>query len=262
MAPEVTPYCSDGQGNVHIGPLDPGSYLLYVNPPDPYGIQWVGTSGGVGSPEQARRTGVTAGATVTAPAIRLDHAGTVVGTVTDNSGHPLSGALVTSSAFGPGPGPGGATTVTNSAGQYTLTRLGPYQWPLLFVANNLPQQWSGGVPDRTEARPIRVAPDATVTYNQKLVPGVTVSGSVLAGGATAGPGRVIAYNTATGDVTGVAEVNQGTYHLEVLESQTIKLRYETYVQGGPAGWFGGADYAHAKPVDIHSKDATVNLTVG
>lgn len=262
IAPEFTPYCSDGQGSVHIGPLDAGSYLLFVNPPAPYGIQWAGDSGGVGSPEQAHRTSVPAGATVTAPAIRLDHAGTVTGTVTDNSGHPLSGATVTSSAFEPGPGSGGATTLTDSAGHYTLTRLGPYQWPLLFVADNLPQQWSGSVPDRTEARPIRVTPDARVTYNQKLVPGVTVSGSVLAGGAPAGPGRVIAYDTAIGEVTGVAEVDQGVYHLHVLESQTIKLRYETFVQGGPEGWFGGADYAHAKPVDIHSKDATLNLTIG
>jgi hypothetical protein len=262
MIPDFAPYCSDEQGNVHIGPLEADAYRLYVSPPEPYGLQFVGPAGGVGSPEKARRTSVTVGATVTVPAIRLDHAGTVTGTVTDGSGHPLSNAFVTSSAFEPGPGPAGAAAVTDSNGHYTLTRLGPYQWPLLFIANNLPQQWSGGVPDRTKASTVRVVRDGTSTYNEKMVTGITVSGNVSAGGAPAGAGRVIAYNTATGEVIGVAEVDQGTYRLPVLGSQTIRLRYETYVDGGPEGWFGGTDYAHATSIGLHKKDMTLNLAVG
>ena len=138
-------------------------------------------SGGVGNPAKARITEVTVGATVTVPAIRLDHAGTVAGVVRDSAGHPESGALVTSSAFDPGPGPGGPTAFTDSTGHYSLSGLGPYQWPLLFIGNDGLQQWSGGVPDRTAAKTVKLVSDATVTYDMKLVTGITVSGSVLAG---------------------------------------------------------------------------------
>lgn len=263
VLPDGSPYCSDGQGIVHIGPLEAGTYQLFVRTPDPYGDQFVGGSGGVGSLDKAKRITLQAGQTVSQPAIRLDHAGTVTGTVTDSSGVPQAGAVVTDSAIEPGPGPTGRTVITDAAGHYTLTGLGPYAWPLLFIAGNQAQQWSGGVGNRNDAMPVRLTAGGTVTYNARLVAGVALSGTVkAAGGGPVGPGRVIVYNAATGDPIGVDEVENGAYRLPILGSQTVKLRFETYQEGGPQGWFGGSDFAHAKSVDIHKKDLALDITVG
>jgi hypothetical protein len=264
VVPDGFGYCSDAQGILHIGPLEAASYALYVRAPgDPYGDQFVGDTGGTGSLERARRVSVVAGQTVTLPAIALDHAGTVTGTVTDSSGRPVTAGLVSNSAVEPGPGPTGRVAAIDSTGHYTLTGLGPYAWPLFFSADNQAPQWSGGVGDRTDdARPVRVVRDATVTFDARLAAGVAVTGTVRSGGALVGPGRVIAYNAKTGDPIGVAEVNQGSYRLLVVGGQTIKLRYETYEEGKPQGWYGGSDFAHAKRVEVGRKAFTLNLTVG
>ena len=264
VLPDGLPYCSDVQGTVHIGPLGSGSYAIYVGPPAPYGAQWVGPSGGVGSVDRARRTTVKVPQTVAVPAVRLDHAGTIAGTVTDASGHPVSDALVGISPPSAGVGSTGPGTVTDSDGHYTFTALGPYAWPLFFTANGQASQWSGGVADRGRARAVRVTADATVTFDAALVAGVTVSGTVRAGNGTpAGAGFLSFYNAGGGDPIGLTQVQtDGTYRVPLLGSQDVKAQYVPFdAQSTQPVWIGGADFAHARKFAVGRRDQTLDLAL-
>ncbi len=264
VLPGNTGYQSDAQGHVHIGPLAAGTYDLYAwGGNSGYGDQWVGASGGTGLKAQAAQVTVAAGQTVSGPTVLLDHAGTITGTVTDAvTNQPVANAFVMNSAYPFGPGPGGRVAQTDGLGHYTLTELGPYAWPLFFTSDNLPFQWSGGVADNRTATTVTVPANGTVTYNQALVSGITVSGTVHGtSGAVPRGARITAFN-ATGDPLAAVEVNDdGTYQLTVLGSQTIKVYVEADA-AQPHGWYGGADFAHATPVTLGTQNQTLNITTG
>ncbi|GIH12076.1 MSCRAMM family protein [Rugosimonospora africana] len=264
-------YCSDSQGKVRIGPIAAGSYRLYADThafqvSGDYGDQWVGANGGTGVMAQAAVTNVKAGKEVNGPVIRLDPPGTVTGVVTDGgTGQPVAGATVTNSAIGSGSGSTYRSTETNATGHYTLTGLGPYAWPLLVTPESLPYQWTGGVANRTRAATVTVPAGATVTYNDTLSDGVTVSGTVRhADGTPYSSGRITAYNVGTGDPIGVAQLgSDGTYHLPLIGSQNVKLYIESYTSTRDRGWYGGTDFASATPVDVPvHKDLSLNITMG
>jgi hypothetical protein len=261
-------YCSDNQGVVHIGPLAKGTYQLYVGAErtGSYGDQWLGANGGVGTAAAAQVVKVNAGKEVTAPPVRLDHAGTVTGVVTDATGHPVAGALVANSASEPGSGATYRSGVTDATGHYTVSGLGPYAWPL-FVnpETTVPWQWTGGVANYAKASTVAVNAGATVTANVGLALGVKLTGTVRgADGTLATEGRVVAYNVASGNPIGVAELtSDGTYSLPLIGSQNVKLRLEAYQENEPDGWYGGTDFTSATPVDVPAhKDLSLNLTIG
>ncbi|HEY2673049.1 MAG TPA: carboxypeptidase regulatory-like domain-containing protein [Rugosimonospora sp.] len=261
-------YCSDSQGVVHIGPLAKGSYRLYVGAERTatYGDQWLGANGGVGTMAAAQVVKVNAGKEVTAPPVRLDHAGTVTGAVTDATGHPVADALIANSASEPGSGATYRSSVTDATGHYTVTGLGPYAWPL-FVnpQTTVPWQWTGGVANYAKASTVAVNAGATVTANVGLALGVKLTGTVRGPDGTLDTsGRVVAYNVASGNPIGVAELNSdGTYSLPLIGSQNVKLRFEAYQESEHEGWYGGTDFTSATPVDVPAhKNLSLNLTIG
>jgi hypothetical protein len=119
---------------------------LFAIAPGRYGHQWVGKHGGTGDQKAAAHIVVKPGKTVTAPAVLLDPAGTVTGVVTGSDGKPVANGYAAFSAWGDA-GPGWDTG-TNQNGRYTLGKLGPYAWPLLFGGGIDPRQWSGNVANR------------------------------------------------------------------------------------------------------------------
>ncbi|GLZ59526.1 carboxypeptidase regulatory-like domain-containing protein [Micromonospora sp. NBRC 107095] len=243
--------CSDEQGVLVTGDVAPGRYRLLVRPYDTttHGWQWVGRHGGTGERERARVVQVRAGAVTAVPDVRLDPPGTVVGVVTDAAtGAPVPRARVMVVPYVPDPKYDDHGPMTDDDGRYTITGLGPYHWPVQFAAAGLATVWSGGVGGRQQARPVRVRARQTVTLNQALPAGTPFSGEVRVDELLT-YAQVIAFDAATGDLAGVADVGSG-YALRLLPGQRVKLR---------------CDCAYAPPVwhrDAAGFDAATGVRVG
>ncbi|MET8267324.1 carboxypeptidase-like regulatory domain-containing protein [Micromonospora arida] len=217
--------CADEQGVLMAGNVAPGRYRLLVRPYDTtaHGWQWVGRHGGTGERERARVVQVRADAVTGVPEVRLDPPGTVVGVVTDAAtGAPVPRARVMVVPYVPDPKYGDHGPTTDDDGRYTITGLGPYHWPVQFAAAGLATVWSGGVGGRQQARPVRVRAQQTVTLNQALPAGTPLGGAVRVDELLT-YAQVIAFDAATGDLAGVADVGSG-YALRLLPGQRVKLR--------------------------------------
>ncbi len=256
MPPDGWTGCSDATGLLTTGLVLPGTYELFVTAPwqSGYGAQWLGAAGGTGQQPSAQQITVTASTTVTAPATRLDPAAVVIGTVTDaGTGAPQALTVVSVHAYDPGTGLEGIGSVTNDVGQYRIDGLGPYAWPLLISAPGHAQQWSGGTGNRNHATPVQLSATTATTYDVAVKTGVAVTGSVTVGGMPMASGRIVAYNTGTGDVVGSDDFSGGAYQLLLAGSQVVKLLVYDF-NGASAGvWFGGSDQAGATSVTVPSK---------
>lgn len=136
-----------------------------------------------------------------------------------------------------------------SDGRYTIDWLGPYQWPLLFWGKDHAPQWSGGVANRYLAQTVKVTSGAGATYNYQLKRGTEVK-VVITNNPNGGFAGV--YNANTGDIMGLGwadDLTQGATFW-VLGPQSVKIRIEGQ---GNGGWYGGADFAHAKTVFIPAR---------
>ena len=228
--PDAEGACSDDQGRVRLGLLAAGSYTLFARVSDGvHGAQWVGPSGGTGNQFAARVVTVKAGQTVAVPPVRLDPAGTISGRVTDQAtGQPLADTVVELLTHHPGAGPAGLFTSTDADGRYTLTDLGPYEWPLYFSRFGYAHQWSGGSPSRLLANRIKVRPGQTAIGDAKLTKGTLLRGTVSVGGVPVSRGGfVIGYEPVTGDSAGAIFVTpDGAYELRVLGPTAIRIRFQ------------------------------------
>jgi hypothetical protein len=250
--------CTDSKGKVQSHAQRPGTYSLFVETPEPYGVQWVGKSAGTGDQRAAAKITVKPGKVVSAPAVKLDKAGTVTGTVTAD-GTPVEWGNVSYSAWDFGVGPSHGADIDKKGG-YTLEGLGPYAWPLVFTTT-VGRQWSGNVGNRFTAKTVTVKAGATVTHNEAVVKGVEIKGKVNGKGWV----RLTAYDAVTGDPMGVDDLEKaGPYSLTVPGSGTVKLRY--LVDRGSTwldGWHNGAkDFARATVITIPATGSTtVNVKI-
>ncbi|WP_410810706.1 carboxypeptidase regulatory-like domain-containing protein [Micromonospora sp. 067-2] len=219
--------CSDGQGRIQVGPLAAGTYKLFAVPrDDTYGRQWVGASGGSGDERKAVAVAATAGQVVTGPRVNLDRAGTVTGTVTDVTGKPVPSAGV--SVLTGHPGVGAEDATTDEHGVYTIKRLGPYAWPLVFGGNPYASEWSGDKPSRFTATPVTVTAGATATHNAQLDQGVELTGTFRTPDRTPfTSGFVIARSADTGDIAGSGWLTDGEFSLRLKGPQRIFFTYNT-----------------------------------
>ncbi|MFG2049886.1 carboxypeptidase regulatory-like domain-containing protein [Micromonospora sp. NPDC048935] len=251
--------CADEQGVLVASDVAPGTYRLLVRPYDTtaYGWQWVGRHGGTGDRERAREVRVRAGVVTTLPDVRLDPPGTVVGVVTDAAtGAPVPRARVMVVPYVPDPKYGDHGPTTDEDGRYTITDLGPYDWPVQFAAAGLATVWSGGVGSRQQARPVRVRPRQTATLDQALPAGTPLSGSVGVDELLT-YAQVIAFDAATGDLAGVADVGTG-YTLRLLPGQRVKLRCDCAY--APPVWHrDAAGFDTATPVRVRRAPAVVDF---
>jgi len=267
--PDSSGYCSNSSGVVKIAPLSTNSYSLFVRAPSgsSYGDQWVGTTGGTGEERNALVISATAGKTTTVVPIKLDHAGTVTGTVTSAvDGTPLS-ALVGPNAFTPGVGASGEDVGTDADGHYTLTNLGPYQWPLFTSASGFADQWTGGVGNRNQAQTVGVIAGATVTNDITLSPGAQLHGRALKADGTpiADGGLIEAFNAKTGDIMANTFSNaDGSFTMPILAGQNVRISYlffDEATQTNYDGFYGGMDEATARVVHIPAAGKKIRIVL-
>ena len=261
--------CTGSTGKSTSRALAPGTYETFAVAPGTYGHQWVGRTGGTGNQRAAARIVVEPGKTVAAPTVLLDKAGIITGVVTGSDGAGIADVDVAYSAWGFGAGPGWDTE-TNASGRYTLGKLGPYKWPLLFTAGRgYPRQWSGNVANRFKADTVPVTSGATSTYDIALTKTSTLEGTVTVPSAPTADWRITAFNAATGDEMGMFDSTAagpgGSYAMALTGRQQVKIAWIYFADdAGHDGWYDNAtDIDTATKVGIPSAGTKqLNLTIG
>jgi hypothetical protein len=268
--PDSSGYCSDANGVVKIAPLFGNSYSLFVNAPEgsTFGDQWVGKTGGTGLEKDARVITAPAGKTTSIPPIKLDRAGSITGLVTNGpAGTPIAQATVGPNTVTPGVGASGNDVGTDSSGRYTLSGLGPYQWPIFAAAPGLAGQWTGGVGNRYQAQTVQVTAGTSVTNDIAMSAGATLHGTALKpdGTSFAEGGYIVAYNVKTGDVMGYAYANaDGTYSIQLTPGQSVRIGYLFQDESTLTpydGFYGGTSAATALAVNIPARGRTIDIVL-
>jgi hypothetical protein len=256
--------CSGPDGVVVARQVRPSIYTVFASSRDAFhGHQWVGYRGGTGAQATARLVRVPEGTTVTIPDIRLDHAGTLTGTMTDEAtGQPIKWGLVAVSSLHGRRGGGGPAVNTDEAGRYTFEGLGPYKWTLFETAFGYGSQFTGGVANRFLSGGVQVRADQTTTYDIALSTGTTLIVNLLGADGQPAPADndVVIVNALTGDEMGRAMPDvDPPYQRQVKAPQLVKLR----IEGGIAPtWVGGADFIHATVFLISATGTkTIDVTV-
>jgi hypothetical protein len=234
-------FCNiDSRGNVvrdfTIGPIPPGPIQLWVpsTTQPAFGAQWVGTSGGTGDRRAAAVLAVKFGQVTNAPAITLDGAGSVIGTVRDRTtGLPVPFACVRPYGLTAGLTASGVTACADGSGTYRLDGLGPYAWPIEFTANGYANTWSGDAINRFQAKLVTVNAGHDVTANVSLPAAAAITFD--RGANAAASWQVLAYSAITHDREGFATVTVLT--LSGLNTGPYLLWYEPLTGGDPACWY-------------------------
>ena len=228
-------YTDEATGKVVLGPMEATTVQLFVEPLDgSHGALWVTRDGGTGDQRKARVVTATVGQPVRLGRIEVGPAGSISGTVRDRStGEPVANVCAYPYAFDPRLGGLFGPRCSNSAGRYTISGLGPYAWPVLYTSAPIygrAWQWSGNVADRFSARMVPVTPGGTATQDARVVPGGTVSGSVVDRSGTPVFATVNAYNARTGDFAASStssEPSPGSpFVVKGLATQQVKIQYE------------------------------------
>jgi hypothetical protein len=267
LAPTVLGHggsCSDATGTITVRAVRPAVYTAFVAIFDGvHGHQWVGWSRGTGAQATARLINVRSGGTSTLQ-IKLDQAGTIIGTVTDKAdGRPIGSATVGLSSWDSGFGSGGPSADTNSRGQYTLGNLGPYDWTLFIGANGYASQFSGGGSNRFLAQGVRVQSGQTTTYDVNLTRGTKLTGTVTGpNGEPVDFVRIRVFHALSGDEFPASDVTGTNPYLVPMAGPTlIKVNYSGRADGVDYdGWVGGADWLHASVVLVPGS-GTKNLNI-
>ncbi|MBV1853362.1 carboxypeptidase-like regulatory domain-containing protein [Catellatospora tritici] len=239
---------TDASGQIELR-LSAGKYQLFALPIEHNGLgaQWVGPNGGTGLPQEAKTFTLVAGQTKTVAPIRLDRAGTITGKVTSTTGQPLEygSVRVVDEGFNVGGGYGGEAIAED--GTYRIDWLGPYQWPLLFKAQDHAPQWSGRVGNRLDATTVKVQSGKTTRYGYRMAPGTEVTVQIPG---VLYSGFIVMENAVTGDVAGggwawVSDAEGATFR--VLGPQKVKVRWDDSTGWH---WYGGADRDHATVLSV------------
>ncbi len=251
--------CSGPDGTLTVKGIRPGVYNGFVSVHDGlHGMQWVGLTRGTGAQATARLIPLGEGVTATLPAIKLDKAGTLTGTIRDQAtGNPLEFAFVGTASFSSGLGdapPGAANTDTE--GRYTIEDLGPYNWTMFFRRFGYASVFTGGTGDRFLSTGVKINVGQTTTYDLNMKPGTTLTGSVrFADGSSPTFVRVTMVHALSGDELDVSDI-EGTqpYQLHVAAPLLVKLRIDSNLA---STWVGGADFLHAKVFVVGTKSPQV-----
>ena len=194
---------TDAQGAYTVTGVTPGLALVYANGTSNslnYLRKW--WDGGTGDINRYRATAVTVAASTPTTGLNfvLEPGGTVGGTITDHTGAPLAGISIRAYAGAPMNSIGNfASATTNASGAYTLRGM-PAQ---TFIEANIGSSginavsawWngSGGVFGPFNARPLAVAPGATLSgIDMQLAQGGVIEGRITNGTGTGLPGVSVA----------------------------------------------------------------------
>jgi hypothetical protein len=259
-------HCSDADGKLLFGPVEPGAYQLLVKPLDErYGMQWVGERGGTGDLREARTVTAVLGTQVSRPPIEMDGAGSITGVVTDRvTGAGVNQVCVYPYPVDPAGGFAFGQNCTRNGGRYTISGLGPYKWPLEYAhaGGDYAWEWSGRVADRFSAHRVLVWPGYATNANTSLVPAGGVTGHTADQHGAPAFGYIDVYNARTGDIVErTTSLVDGTnrYTVEGLATQDIKIRY--YVDANC--WYGGGtDFASAPSLHVDAGQTVTGIDLG
>lgn len=247
-------WCSDKNGAVTVGPLPVAAYRLFARPGDgAHGMQWVGENGGTGMQEHARQVVPASGTVSVVPDIKLDGAGTVAGTVHDETtGQPIQQVYVFpyASDFGTG------STYTDRTGQYKLTGLGPYAWPLEFVGltDAYGWRWSGNAEHRLAATPVTVVEGGDVAMDALLQPTGKITGSATGNDMVS----IVAFNAISGDWAG-PRVTDSQFTLAGLGTQQVKVKFTEHGSQKEVWFRDAASARDAQVVQVRSGETTPGI---
>ncbi|WJK38809.1 hypothetical protein O7608_20170 [Solwaraspora sp. WMMA2056] len=247
--PKACPARSGGGGRVTVEVPGPGEYNLFALPKldSPYGAQWVGPDGGTGRQQDARRVTLATGETKRVAQILLDPRATISGVVDHWAGDPTG--LVSVAPIQLDVYREQRSVPVDVDGTFEIDWVGPYEWPVLFRSQDGPAQWSGRVGNRLIAEVVPAVVGGSVepyTFRTLRFRGAAIRVQ-MASLPTGLPGRVVLYNSATGDVMGVGEFDgsQSSVRAVVIGGQQVKIECQC-----PDGtrWYGGTSFADATPV--------------
>lgn len=240
-------HCSDEQGRLEIGPYSGSATVQlyafqarnpFITPDKLYGAQWVTEDGGTGDQRKALLVHMRDKQTVTIPSIKMDPPGAISGIIRNaTTGAAVPGVCTYPYAFQPNQGAIFGRNCSNAEGRYTISDLGPYQWPVEFTttrSSGLAWQWSGDVADRFSATMAQVTAGGTAEMDARLVVGGTLTGTVTDGAAPVDAGYVWTYNARTGDIASPSFVNinrDGTFTLGGHRTQRVYVEYWSLTDG-------------------------------
>jgi hypothetical protein len=263
---EPTRNHTDEAGKLTLGGLEPGEYTVLAAPGnDVHGLQWVGKAGGEGSQYKAQRIVLSAGKVTTLATIKLDPATTITGVIkAAATGEPITYAcarVLPHRGGGFGGDLGTGCSRWGDDGRYTISRLGPYDWPVHFspLYGDFTPLWSGGASDRKTAAPVQARVGAPGTADVALQPAtVGLRPHVVdeAGQRYDGPVSFTVFNARTGDHVGESQYD-GT--VVGLGNQVVRLGYR--LDGDVTSrWHGGTNFATATNVRVRAdKETTVTI---
>jgi hypothetical protein len=242
----MTQYCSDPTtGRLVVGQLPAGTFQLYGIPTDDtHGALWVtGHGSGTGDQRQALAITTRIGRATYVPPVDVGAAGTVSGVVRDRTTDgPVPHVCAYPFAFNAAQGGTFGHECSNASGQYTISGLGPYDWPIEFTSApiyGVSWQWSGDVADRFGATPVHVTAGATAILDAHVTAGGTLPGSVADRAGNAQFGYVWVYNARTGDPAtssyNTDSTPLGSFTVKGLATQTVRIEY--YVSGDSNCWY-------------------------
>jgi len=262
-------FCSDPTtGTLAIGPITPGDLQLFADPfdDDSHGAQWVGWHGGTGDQRRARIVPLRLRESVTVPPIRMDPAGSITGTVRERStGQPAP--QICTFPYAVDPVLGIDNRCTGTAGTYTITGLGPYDWPVEFASRSFGEawQWSGDVADRFSATMTRVYPGQASVVDANLVPGGTLH---VVGVDSAGvplSAQALVYNARTGDfatfLAGSGGTQDRSFTIRALATQPVKIEYTVFATGQTCFFDRKLSFRTAATVSVTADTANPALTL-
>jgi len=174
-------------------------------------------AGGSGSPIT-----VTAGQLSTAD-VRLSHGASITGTITDTSGAPISGVLVSAYSWNTWEG---YFSQTDESGNYTLSGLAADDYRICFdpsyaqgpAAGGYAMQCYDNQPSMDTADPVTVGSTGSVTVNAVLRAGAAITGRITGSdGAALGGVYIYAYDPESGRyATASSDYSDGSYRLPGL----------------------------------------------
>jgi hypothetical protein len=259
---------TDEAGKLTLGGLEPGEYTVLAAPHDEvHGLQWVGKAGGVGSQYQAQRVVLSAGKATTLATIKLDPATTITGVIkAAATGEPITygcARVLPHLRGGFGGGPGTGCSGWGDEGRYTISRLGPYDWPVYFSPDydDYTPVWSGGASDRKSATLVQARVGAPGTADVALQPTtISLRPRVVDGAGQLYDGALYltVVNARTGDYVGELEHDRTVMG---LGDQVVRLQYRVD-DDFKDGWHGGMNFATATNVRAKSdKETKVTITL-
>jgi hypothetical protein len=155
-------------------------------------------------------------------------------------------------------GPDAAPYCTLADGRYTISGLGPYEWPVQFIdtLGGHSWQWSGDRPTQQTAQLVRVRVGRTTKADAHLMTPATITGRVTDSAGQPLWGDITAFNAVTGDpVANYALTDEnGNYQLAgIAGPQPVKLRVRSGMASSLVQWyrvsnaFATADQVHVPP---------------